>query len=1716
MKKNLLRSFFTAACALVGLTAFAQLPMTRSTFTGTYNAISLPAATLSTATGDDVAQSAIPIGFTFDYLGTNYTSIGLNTNGVASFSATMSASGTNNNLFVANAPNLSLAPWWDNLISDTVLYQLQGSPGSQTFTIQWTNSLSYFNSSDQLLNFQVVLYETSNVIEFHYGNFVAGTAAPNESASIGIEGATGGAGDYLDAVTGSAFTSNGMLNAATQWPSHHFRFTPGLPTVIPTGVYTVGLAGTYYNLSEAIADLNHRGISGAVTLSLLDANYDATPANGDNFFPMLLGPVAGTSSTNSLSIVPATGFSTITSEGTLNGNCGNAAANNVITNANEPVFALVGLQNADIHNLHITTTGTGVVDRGLSVLNSSATLGSQFNIIQGITVSLDRANTGCYGISQQAITAPTAATGSNSTNSYWNLTISNVYTGIYLNGNTNFPDQGCSVGTSSPSIFNTIGAATPNDIGAGTGNTATYGIRANNQRNVNIYNNEVRNLSHAGTSIVEGIVLDAAQGNCAVYHNKVHDVNYTGATSTANVSGIRANVSNVGGANIKIYNNFVYAIGSSYTGAASATRAVRGIFVQSIGGGGNTDTTNVDFNNVRIDLTGAPNLSSTCFETGSGNGPILNVRNNVFANFTGAQAGIAMHYVMASSVINQIGDVGSVSNYNDLFLNNTTNGNVGIGQTTGYITLADWQTGMTQDANSISIDPGFNSATDIHVSAVALNTTANPIGISWVTDDIDNQARAITPDIGADEFVPLLLDAGVVALDSPAASGCHSVSETVMVTLKNFAAAPLDFTVDPVTVTVNVTGAITQTLTFAITNNLLNGNTPVPSGASIQVPLGTINMSANGNYTFDAYSTLSGDGNAVNDTMIAVNVNYTVGTATASPTGVCAGSSTTLTLSGFSAGGTIQWMSSTDGGNTWLNEVGVGSNTALYTVIPTGNTLYQVSFCGTLLSNVDTVSYYTLSVPVVADDTVCGPGSVNLTASGTGTINWYADSAATSVLATGNTFTTNVIATDTFYVTNTTGNLVSGVGLFDNSAGGGMSASPNNLIFDVLFNCTLNGVYVYPAAAGNITIDLADNTNTVLNSVTVAVTAADVNQRTFIPLNFNLSPATDMQLQRNASSVNLWRNNVGVNYPYTIPGILSITGSTAGGAFYYFFYDWQIGYGCESPSSPLIVTVLTPPAISISAASTSLCAGDSTSITVTSGNSNYAYTWTPSGTLNTSTGTTVVATPTGTTTYTVNALDTGSGCRTTDSVSITVTMIPPATITATDTLICPGQSDTLVIMAPANSVGLFDNSVGGGMSASVNNLIFDVLSNCTLQGVYVYPATAGNVIIELQDNTNAVLNTVTFVATAADVNQRTFVPLNFVLTPATGMQLVRNVASISLWRNNAGVTYPYTLPGLISITTSTAGNGFYYFFYNWQIVTGTYSYAWTSVPAGFTATGDTAIDVPTVTTQYIITVTDSATGCTTQFTKTINVAGAVNAIISGPASICLGDSTYLVASATGGDATYNFSWSNALGTNDSIMVNPTVNTTYTVTITDGCGSVDTASVTLVVSTVPPTAAFTYNATGVQTYTFTDGSTGATNWAWDFGDANTSSNQNPVHTYATTGTYTVVLIASNGCGADTITQVITVTGIDEAVFMNSVSIYPNPAHGSFQISLTGMDAAFATIELYDLQGKLLLTQQLNNFKSGQVSTVDLTVFARGMYMLNVKTDKGAGTFKLIVE
>lgn len=104
--------------------------------------------------------------------------------------------------------------------------------------------------------------------------------------------------------------------------------------------------------------------------------------------------------------------------------------------------------------------------------------------------------------------------------------------------------------------------------------------------------------------------------------------------------------------------------------------------------------------------------------------------------------------------------------------------------------------------------------------------------------------------------------------------------------------------------------------------------------------------------------------------------------------------------------------------------------------------------------------------------------------------------------------------------------------------------------------------------------------------------------------------------------------------------------------------------------------------------------------------------------------------------------------------------------------------------------------------------------------------------------------------------------------------------------------------------------------------------------------------------------------------------------------------------------------------------------TYTVclTTTSSCGS-DSVCQQVTVNCAAPTSGFTSTSNGISVQ-FNDASSGAgiNNWLWDFGDGNTSTQQNPFHSYAAPGNYTVCLTISSPCGTDSSCQNITVCAL----------------------------------------------------------------------------------------
>ncbi|MEP7377971.1 MAG: PKD domain-containing protein [Chloroflexota bacterium] len=102
------------------------------------------------------------------------------------------------------------------------------------------------------------------------------------------------------------------------------------------------------------------------------------------------------------------------------------------------------------------------------------------------------------------------------------------------------------------------------------------------------------------------------------------------------------------------------------------------------------------------------------------------------------------------------------------------------------------------------------------------------------------------------------------------------------------------------------------------------------------------------------------------------------------------------------------------------------------------------------------------------------------------------------------------------------------------------------------------------------------------------------------------------------------------------------------------------------------------------------------------------------------------------------------------------------------------------------------------------------------------------------------------------------------------------------------------------------------------------------------------------------------------------------------------------------------------------------NYTVKLTATNGGGSGSQMKTVMVVAL--PVANFSQvQQPGTLTVNFSDSSTGSpTGWSWDFGDGGSSSQQNPAHTYASAGSYSVTLTATNAGGTDSETKLVSVS------------------------------------------------------------------------------------------
>lgn len=143
------------------------------------------------------------------------------------------------------------------------------------------------------------------------------------------------------------------------------------------------------------------------------------------------------------------------------------------------------------------------------------------------------------------------------------------------------------------------------------------------------------------------------------------------------------------------------------------------------------------------------------------------------------------------------------------------------------------------------------------------------------------------------------------------------------------------------------------------------------------------------------------------------------------------------------------------------------------------------------------------------------------------------------------------------------------------------------------------------------------------------------------------------------------------------------------------------------------------------------------------------------------------------------------------------------------------------------------------------------------------------------------------------------------------------------------------------------------------------------------------------------------------------------------------------------------------------------------------------------------AIFQVNNNTVQ---FTNQSTNGVNYTWDFGDGNSSTDTDPIHTYVNYGFFTVQLITEK-CGIfDTITQQVelAISGLEENESLQTIQVSPNPTKENVYLQIENLNS----LKVFNSIGKEV---EVTFLKKGNGFEIDLSSLSNGIYLLKIESE-----------
>ncbi len=214
----------------------------------------------------------------------------------------------------------------------------------------------------------------------------------------------------------------------------------------------------------------------------------------------------------------------------------------------------------------------------------------------------------------------------------------------------------------------------------------------------------------------------------------------------------------------------------------------------------------------------------------------------------------------------------------------------------------------------------------------------------------------------------------------------------------------------------------------------------------------------------------------------------------------------------------------------------------------------------------------------------------------------------------------------------------------------------------------------------------------------------------------------------------------------------------------------------------------------------------------------------------------------------------------------------------------------------------------------------------------------------------------------------------------------------------------------------------------------------------------------------------------------------------------------------GGSNTYLWSTGE---TTETITVNPTTTTTYTVVVDNGhCQATD--SVVVTVNAVP--VVNLGNDTTIKwtagSVTLDAGNPNAT-WLWNTGSTTQTEtfDQNNLTNAAANTVY--VTVTENNCSASD-TLVITVmddVSINGALDNMDINVYPNPTKGQFNMAINGFEGNL-DMTIVNLAGQTVYSEKINVTPS-YVNKFDVSTLSTGVYYIKLTTENGIKVLKLVI-